>query len=296
MIGLGIMGLAIAEHLVAAGVSITGTDIVAARRRMLSQAGGRAETSVAKVCPHAKVFLLSLPSSAALESVTDELCKGAARGSIVIETSTLPIPDKQTACDRLKAKGIVMLDCPLSGTGSQAKTKDLVVYASGDPSAYRKVAPLFELFAREHHHVGPFGDGMKVKMLANMLVAIHNVAAAEALTLARASGLDVSQVLGLLRTGAGGSRMLDIRGPKMLDADYSPLMRLELWQKDMSIISEFARSQNFPGFLFSASVQLYAAAMAEGHVDADSSVVCKVIESLAGIERRPKPKTSRAKA
>ena len=91
-----------------------------------------------------------------------------------------------------------MLDCPISGTGTQAKAKDTVIYASGDRAAYRKAVPMFTQVCRVHHYVGPFGDGMKLKMLANMLVAIHTVAAAEALTLAKASGLNLKRVLELL--------------------------------------------------------------------------------------------------
>jgi 3-hydroxyisobutyrate dehydrogenase-like beta-hydroxyacid dehydrogenase len=238
---------------------------------------------LAEACTDVQLFLLSLPSSAALAEVTDDLSRYVKRGSIVIETSTLPIEDKERARQQLQGQGIHLLDCPISGTGTQAKTKDLVIYASGDRVAYRKALPLLAVFCREHHFIGAFGDGMKLKMIANMLVAIHTVAAAEALTLAKASGLNVRQVLGLLRAGAAASRMLDLRGTKMVAGDYRPMMRLELWQKDMAIISRFAATQNCPTLIFSACTQLFMAAMASGHADADASVVYEVLQSTAAL-------------
>lgn len=278
------MGLAMAQHLLRAGWQVTGVDIQASRRTLLKNAGGYASASLDELCADGGLFMLSLPSSLALDNVADGICQFAKRGSVVIETSTLPLPDKERVRDRLRAKGIHMLDCPISGTGTQAKAKDTVIYASGDRAAYRKAVPMFTQVCRVHHYVGPFGDGMKLKMLANMLVAIHTVAAAEALTLAKASGLNLKRVLELLRTGAATSRMLDIRGPRMIAHDYRPMMRLELWQKDMGIISGFASSHNCPTMLFSACTQLYVAAMANGYTDADASVIYKILQTTAALE------------
>jgi putative dehydrogenase len=136
---------------------------------------------------------------------------------------------------------VTLLDCPLSGTGAQARAKDLVVYASGDRVACRRVAPIFSEFARAHYYVGPFGAGSRMKFVANLLVAIHNVAAAEALVLARKAGLDPALTLKVIADGAGSSRMLQVRGPMMLKSDYTkPTMKLDVWQKDMGIIADFA--------------------------------------------------------
>ena len=145
----------------------------------------------------------------------------------------------------------ILLDCTLSGTGAQARVKDLIVYASGDRKSCRRVATVLEGFARAHYYVGAFGAGSKMKFVANLLVAIHNVAAAEAMVLAMKSGLDPALVLKVVADGAGSSRMLQVRGPMMVKGDYSEAtMKVKTWQKDMTIIGDYARKIDCPTPLF----------------------------------------------
>ena len=163
----------------------------------------------------------------------------------------MPIAVKVAAQQRLAQAGVTLLDCPLSGTGSQAKVRDIVVYASGLATAYRQVAPVMDAFARAHYYVGPFGAGSKTKFVANLLVAIHNVAAAEGLVLAMKAGLDPALTLKVIADGGGSSRMLQVRGPMMVRGDYSnPTMKLDVWQKDMNAIADFAREVGCPTPLF----------------------------------------------
>ena len=292
VIGLGIMGSAMSANLVKAGFAVIGHDPVAARRKALAGAGGQAARSAREVAKRAALVITSLPSADALAAVSAELAEGgpraAGRGLIVIETSTLPIEVKQAARKRLAAAGVTLLDCPLSGTGAQARTKDLVVLASGERSAYRKCIPVFEGFARAHYLIGAFGDGSKMKFIANHLVAIHNVAAAEAMVLGMKSGLDPAQVLAVISNGAGTSRMLEVRGPMMVKGDYSEAtMKVVVWQKDMKIIGDYARSIDCPTPLFLASAPFYTAAMAMGRGDEDTGSVCAVLEEMARTGRRP---------
>ena len=292
VIGLGIMGSAMSANLVKAGFAVIGHDPVAARRKALAGAGGQAARSAREVAKRAALVITSLPSADALAAVSAELAEGgpraAGRGLIVIETSTLPIEVKQAARKRLAAAGVTLLDCPLSGTGAQARTKDLVVLASGERSAYRKCIPVFEGFARAHYLIGAFGDGSKMKFIANHLVAIHNVAAAEAMVLGMKSGLDPAQVLAVISNGAGTSRMLEVRGPMMVKGDYSEAtMKVAVWQKDMKIIGDYARSIDCPTPLFLASAPFYTAAMAMGRGDEDTGSVCAVLEEMARTGRRP---------
>src|SRR5207253_956736 len=154
-----------------------GFDVVAAQRHQLKSAGGMPATSVATVAQLVEVLITSLPSAQALHDVTDEL---TGKGRVVMETSTLPIEDKERARDTLGKKGIVLLDCPLSGTGAQARAKDLVVFASGDEAAFRTCEPYMPGFSRAHYFLGDFGNGSRMKFVANLLVAIHNVSTAEA--------------------------------------------------------------------------------------------------------------------
>jgi len=282
------MGAAMSANLVKAGFSVIGYDTVAARRRALAGAGGRPARSAKDIAGRAPLIITSLPSALALAEVSAQLAAAGHAGQIVIETSTLPIEVKQAAKKRLAVRGITLLDCPLSGTGAQARTKDLVVLASGGSSAYRKCIPVFEGFARAHYLIGPFGDGSKMKFIANLLVAIHNVAAAEAMVLGMKSGLDPARVLKVISNGAGTSRMLEVRGPMMVKGDYSDAtMKVAIWQKDMKIIGEYARSIDCPTPLFLASAPFYTAAMAMGRGNEDTGSVCAVLEEMARTRRRP---------
>ena len=290
VIGLGIMGSAMAANLLKAGFEVVGYDIAAARRRDLARVGGRAARSSRDVRRRTDVIVCSLPSGPALLDVSAELAAGRGGARIVIETSTLPITVKETARAQLAAAAVTLLDCPLSGTGAQARVKDLVVYASGPQAACRRIAPVLEGFARGHYYAGPFGAGSKLKFVANLLVAIHNVAAAEALVLAMKAGLDPAMTLEAVADGAGGSRMLQVRGPMMVRGDYRhPTMKLKVWQKDMAIIADFAREIGAPTPLFLATAPIYTAAVAMGREAEDTGAVCAVLEALAH-HRRPAAK------
>jgi putative dehydrogenase len=288
IIGLGIMGSAIAVNLAKIG-PVLGYDVDTARAASMAGVNFEIAKSPADVAQGADLVLTSLPSPAALDTVIggpDGLIASGRKGLVVAELSTLAIDDKERARAALAVAGSILLDCPLSGTGAQAKTGDLVVYASGDETAYRKCAPIFSRFARATHHVGAFGNGMKMKLVANLLVAIHNVAAAEAIVLAVKAGLDAATAYRVISAGAGASRMLDMRGPLMVEGRYEPpTMKVGVWQKDMALISEFAAEVDAPTPLFAATVPLYAAAMAQGFAGLDTASVCAVLESMAGIAR-----------
>ena len=287
VIGLGIMGSAISANLVRAGFETFGYDVVPARRKVLERAGGIATRSAAQVVAHTTVALTSLPSVAALDQVARELAQNGRRGGIVLETSTLPIEDKHRARAVLGAAGMTLLDCPLSGTGAQAKTGDLSVYASGPRKAYDAAVPVFEGFARSHYFLGAFGNGSKMKFVANLLVAIHNVSAAEAFVLGMKAGLAPRTILRVAGDGAGASRMFQVRGPMMVAGRYrSATMKNEVWQKDMKIIRAFARALGVRTPLFDASATVYAAAMDQGYAQQDTAAVCAVLEAMAGLKRQ----------
>jgi putative dehydrogenase len=287
VIGLGIMGGAMASNLLKAGFKVIGYDLVPAARRALKREGGVAARSGADVARRAGIVITSLPTVAALAAVSEEIARAKRGDLVVVETSTMPLAAKQAARATVERSGATLLDCPLSGTGAQARTKDLLVYASGARSAYRQCVPVFEGFARGHHYLGAFGNGSKMKYVANLLVAIHNVAAAEAMVLARKAGLDLAQTLKVIGDGAGSSRMFQVRGPMMVRDDYSDAtMKVEVWQKDMHIIGEYATQLGCPTPLFAATAPLYTAAIAEGFAKEDTGSVCAVLGAMAGLGRR----------
>jgi len=195
MIGLGIMGSAMSANLMRAGFRVAGFDVLRRRRAEHKRAGGAAAKSPRDLAKRADLIITSLPSARALAEVAAELAASAKRGTVVIETSTLPIKAKEAARDVLAKRGVILLDCPLSGTGAQARVKDLLIYVSGDRSACRKIVPVLQGFTSANYYVGAFGAGSKMKFVANLLVAIHNVAAAEAMVLGMKAGLDPAMVL-----------------------------------------------------------------------------------------------------
>ena len=283
VIGLGIMGSAMAANLAKAGYAVHGYDIVPERRAALKKAGGVPQATIARVARAAQVLITSLPSAAALHAVAAEL---AAKGRVVMETSTLPIEEKERARATLAKKGVVLLDCPLSGTGAQARAKDLVVYASGDRKAFAAAEPFMPGFSRAHHYLGAFGNGSKMKFVANLMVAIHNVSAAEAFVLGMKAGLAPKAIYQVQAESAGTSRMFQVRGPMMVAGNYSEAtMKNEMWQKDMKIIGEFAARLDVPTPLFNASAAIYNAAMAQGYAKEDTAAVCAVLEAMARIRR-----------
>jgi 3-hydroxyisobutyrate dehydrogenase-like beta-hydroxyacid dehydrogenase len=279
IVGLGIMGSALAANLLRAGFTVIGYDPAAACRSRHRKAGGMVVETARDVARSAAILITSLPSADALASVSKEISREKHHRLVIIETSTLPIPVKEAARKRLAAAGVTLLDCPLSGTGAQARVKDLVVYGSGDRAAFKKVIPVLNGFARGHYFIGKFGNGSKMKFAANLLVAIHNVSAAEAVILARKSGLDPALAVKVLGDGAGSSRMLQVRGPMMAKRSYKDAtMKVEVWQKDMKIIGDFLRQLGSPAPLFAATKAIYNAAIVQGYGKSDTAAVCAVLE------------------
>jgi 3-hydroxyisobutyrate dehydrogenase-like beta-hydroxyacid dehydrogenase len=285
IIGLGIMGSAIAGHLVKARHHVVGYDVRSTRLRDLRAAGGFVAEDSGDVASQSRIVITSLPSADALAHTVDALVRVTSPRLIVVETSTLPIEVKRRARARLRARGIELLDCPISGTGAQARNKDIVVYASGTRAAYGRVSKVLDAFTRAHYYVGSFGNGSKVKFVANLLVAVHNVAAAEALVLAMKAGLDPGKVLKLVAEGAGSSRVLQLRGPMMVKGNYrTATMTLATWQKDMTIIAEFARQLGVSTPLFSTTAPIYAEAV-KTRSQEDTAAVCAVLEKMAHYRR-----------
>lgn len=287
IIGLGIMGSAMSRNLLEAGFPVRGHDISPAALAAFAAAGGQPAGSVAEAASGAEILITSLPSTAALHDVVRQLTSAPRAERILAETSTFPLEDKSAAQDALRAAGIVMLDCPLSGSGSQALVRDVLVYASGPKDAYERCLPVFQGFSRAPHYVGAFGNGSKMKYVANLLVAIHTVAAGEAFALARKAGLDPAQMFEVVVDGAGGSSAMRTRGSMLIADRYLPIrtMPLELWRKDLRIIGEFANTLSCPTPMFSAAVPLFNAAVASGYGDQDTAAVCAVLETMAGLDR-----------
>jgi 3-hydroxyisobutyrate dehydrogenase-like beta-hydroxyacid dehydrogenase len=285
VVGLGIMGGAIARNLAKAGWEAIGFDIDEGRRSEAEAAGVTAAASAGAVAERVPTIILSLPSAAAALAVAREIA-GERKPRVVVETSTLALEEKLEIQRILEEAGHVALDCPLSGTGAQAQTGDLVVYASGHSATIASLMPLFGGFSREAHDLGAFGNGSRMKFVANLLVAINNVASAEAMVLAEKAGLDLKQVVKLVAAGAANSRIFELRAPMMAENHYEPpTMRMATWQKDMAVIGKFAAALGSPTPLFSATIPVYSAGNGMGLGSLDVAAVCAVLETMSGVRR-----------
>jgi L-threonate 2-dehydrogenase len=298
VIGLGIMGGAFAQNLVAAGWHVVGYDVALAPQRALARAGVQIAADAGAVARNAGVIITSLPNPAALALTAAAIAKAGVPRRIVVEASTFSIEDKARAEAVLRKAGHVLLDCPVSGTGAQAKTKDIVVYASGGTPEIKRLRPLFAAFSRGVYDLGAFGNGSRMKYVANLLVAINNVASAEAMVLGMKAGLPPQLVYELVKAGAANSRVFELRAPMMVKDDYrEATMKIAVWQKDMDVIGGYARKIGVPTPMFDASKAIYAKARRSGYDDQDTAAVCAVLQKMAGVKRgrtKSKPRKTRS--
>ena len=289
IVGLGIMGGSFAKNLRDANFEVCGFDILDDNIQKLVSLGGKAGSSPRDIATQSDVVITSLPSITAFHEVMsgkDGLKDAKKDGLIIIECSTLPIDEKQAAHDTLAEIGSILMDCPISGTGAQAINKDLSVYVSGEEAILEKCQNVLNGFANFTFYVGEFGNGSKMKFVANHLVHIHNVASAEAMVLGMKAGLEPETIFNVIKAGAGNSRIFELRGPMMVENNYDDAtMKMDIWQKDMKTIGEFAAQLQCPTPLFTAGTDIYRSGLAKGMDKLDTASVCRVLEQMAGLER-----------
>lgn len=287
VIGLGNIGSQIAMYLAKNGFDVYGFDVRTEANAQLFKDGGTAMDSAAAVSEASEVLISSLPSVKALDAVLDEV-EPSISGKVLIETSTLPIDVKLKAQERIKEAGGQIIDSPLSGTAMQARKGDVVAYASADKGVVDSVQDVLDGFNRKTYDLGEYGTGTKMKIIANLLVAIHNVSTAEAMVLAEKSGLDLNKVIEVVADGAGGSRMLEVRGPMMAGGTYGEQgMNVGVFMKDIAIIGDYARELGVAIPLLNSSVPIYTSALSHGWGMSDTASVYAILADMANLDRKP---------
>jgi len=281
IVGLGLLGSAVAGRLRAAGHQVIGHDVVPERNRALEAIGGRAAPSAVVVAEVADPICVVLPSLAAVEDVVlgARGLAATARGRTVVQMSTISPALTQRLARECAARGVDFLDCPISGTSGMVARGDGIIFVGGDRALYERWRALLETILPRAVHVGSAGQAMVLKLVANLLVALHSAAAAEALSMVERAGLDVPQALDLLTASAASSRMLEVRGPLIVKRDFPAQMKLDLFMKDLHLIREAAAALAAPVPLTDVAERLYAAAQAAGHGGEDLAVV---VTALAG--------------
>jgi len=287
VVGIGLLGRAVCEVLIASGYRITGYDVLPERMHDLESLGGRAASSAAEVARAGGPVFTILPTLVSVERAIvgpAGVLDGAGPGTVIIQMSTIS-PALAVRMEAVaRARGAALLDAPVSGTSSMVAQRESVVTVGGEPEVFERCRPVLEALARRVHHVGRCGMGSHLKLVTNLAMGLNTVALAEALVLARKGGLDLAQTVDILSQGAAGSKMLEVRGPKMVEGRFDPLMKIDLFLKDIGLMLEAGEEHHVPLPLTRAMHELFIAALTGGQAKDDLAGVIRLYERMAGIE------------
>ena len=284
IVGLGLLGHAIASRLIKAGHAVIGFDVLPDRVSALAAMGGTPASSAAAVAQSAEAVCTLLPSLATAEAAilgTGGILAGARPSLAVIQMSTISPTLTERLAREVTARGLGFLDCPVSGTSSMVERGDGIFFAGGDRALFERWQPVLESMLARAVLVGRVGQAMVLKLVANLLVALNSAAAAEALTLARKAGLDLPLALDVLNASAAASSMLKVRGPMIVRGEFPAQMKLDLFMKDIHLMQEAATAVGAPLPFTDLAERLYAAAQAAGHGGEDLAVVVTALDSAS---------------
>jgi L-threonate 2-dehydrogenase len=288
IVGLGLLGHAIASRLIKAGHAVVGFDVVPDRVSALTAMGGKSAPSAAAVAQSVEAVCTLLPSLATVEAAilgADGILAGARPDLSVIQMSTISPTLTERLAREVTARGLGFLDCPVSGTSSMVERGDGVFFVGGDRALFERWRPVLESVLVRAVLVGRVGQAMVLKLVANLLVALNSAAAAEALTLARKAGLDLDVALDVLNASAAASSMLKVRGPMIVRGEFPAQMKLDLFMKDIHLMQEAAAAVGAPLPFTDLAERLYAAAQAAGHGGEDLAVVVTALGAPVGESR-----------
>ena len=285
IVGLGLLGHAIASRLIKAGHTVIGFDVLPDRVSALTAMGGTPASSAAAVAQSAEAVCTLLPSLATAEAAilgAGGVLAGARPDLAVIQMSTISPTLTERLSREVTARGLGFLDCPVSGTSSMVERGDGIFFVGGDRALFERWQPVLESVLARAVLVGRVGQAMVLKLVANLLVALNSAAAAEALTLARKAGLDLPLALDVLNASAAASSMLKVRGPMIVRGEFPAQMKLDLFMKDIHLMQEAATAVGAPLPFTDLAERLYAAAQAQGHGGEDLAVVVTALDSASG--------------
>ena len=279
VVGCGLLGSAVSRVLLEAGYPVVAYDVAPAALAGLQARGGEAAGSVAEVAQRARVVFVMLPT---LESVEEAAGSIAQSGTTIVQMSTISPQLAVRLEEAARARGVAFLDAPVSGTSAMVARREGVITVGGDRGAYDAALPVLEAVAKKVWFVGACGQGSMLKLVTNLIMGLNTTVVAEGLNFAQRAGLDVAQTVEILEAGAGGSRMLEVRGPLMAERRFEPHMKVDLFLKDIRLMIEAAQRLHVPLPLGSAMQQLFTAASADGQAKEDLASVLKVYERMSG--------------
>jgi 3-hydroxyisobutyrate dehydrogenase-like beta-hydroxyacid dehydrogenase len=274
VIGLGLLGTAVAERLIAAGHQVRGFDVRDEALSDVARSGVRPASSVAEVIDDAECVFLCLPDSLIVAHVTDQI-REQSRGKLFIDTTTGHPDDAPQVGRRLAAHGARYLEANVVGSSAVVRAGEAVVLLGGDPSDCEEGARLVSTFAASSFYVGPLGSASRAKLVVNLVLGLNRAVLAEGLNLARRCGLDPTSMLEILRSGAAYSRVMDAKGRKMIESDFTPEARLAQHHKDVRLILDLALRSGASVPLTGEHDRLLTRAESLGLADLDNSAIIR---------------------
>ena len=295
VIGLGSMGLGIAGSLLRAGFDVVGCDVTDQARAGFSSLGGRVENTPTAASNRADVIISVVVNAAQTDAVLfgpDGAASGAAPGAVILSCATMA-PDVARAFEsRAHALGLSYIDAPISGGALRAAAGEMTIMASGAPAAFDKARPVLSCIAAKAYELGDSaGTGAAFKIVNQLLAGVHIAAACEAITFAKAMGLDIARVYEVITASAGNSWMFENRVPHILDGDYAPRSAVDIFTKDLGIVTDIGRGLKFPTPIASMAMQMFVMTAAAGMGRDDDASVARMIANLAGLELPGKTET-----
>ena len=288
VIGLGSMGLGMAQSMVKRGIKVSGFDINSAAVAKFVEAGGSSAASVVEVAKNAHVLLVVVVNAAQTDMVLFGENGAAAamkKGSVIISSATMAPDDARRLAAKAEALGLLYLDAPISGGAAKAALGQLTVMASGTPEAFTRARPALDAIAATVHELGDAaGIGASFKMVNQLLAGVHIAAACEAVTFAKKLGLDLPTVYKVITASAGNSWMFENRVPHILDGDYAPRSAVEIFTKDLGIVSDMGRREKFPLQIAATALQMFLMTAAAGMERDDDASVARMIAEMTGLE------------
>ncbi len=288
VIGLGAMGMGMAQSLVRAGFVVKGYDIAPAAVQVLVDAGGHAAATVAEAATGADVLIVMVVNAAQAEDVlfgAGGAANALTKGSVVMLSCTVsPAFARQTA-ERLAGMGLEMLDAPVSGGPVRSAEGALSVMASGSPAVFDKCDEVLAAVAANVYRMGDTpGLGSVMKSINQLLAGVHLAAMGEDFVYGIKQGIDAQQMYDVICASAGGSWMFQNRGQHILDDDYTPRSAVDIWGKDLGIVLEAGKENKLALPLAAVAHQLFLAASAQGMGRIDDAAIVKIYAQLAGVE------------
>ena len=277
LIGLGLVGSALADRLLSGGQHVIGWDIDSERRTALRARGGEVARDVEDVFARCSRVLLSLPSHREVGDVVQAGGTLLGRGHTIIDTTTGDPASTEQLARTLDERGIVYLDATISGSSTQVRQGSVTLMVGGDAQSFAACSDIFALIGSRTFHTGPVGTGAKMKLVTNLVLGLNRAALAEGLTYAECLGLDVNLSLAVMRGSAAYSRIMDTKGDRMIRGDFAPEARLSQHLKDVRLIVDTGRQAGLPMPLSAAHRTMLEEAESAGYGELDNSAIIKVL-------------------